>query len=250
MSKHAGAAPSAANRSGPIDQGPIGFALEVFFGLVLGALFAWAVGVVIEVVAMHVPALWADQGIQHARGLVEEDFRYIAEYPRSVLIADTLAFEKAVANTVAKPFLALGVMQYYEESLRPIPDNVENLKRTSLLLKRELAKVFMVAMYIAMDTAMRLFVIVFALPAFVMACLLGAVDGLVRRDLRKWGGGRESSFVYHRAKKITMWALTGGFALYLAWPFGGFNPAYMVLIFTALVAWSLSVWISTFKKYV
>ncbi|MCX8516905.1 MAG: DUF4400 domain-containing protein [Rhodoferax sp.] len=49
--------------------------------------------------------------------------------------------------------------------------------------------------------------------------MVGVVDGLVRRDLRRWGGGRESSFVYHHAKRYTHWALTGGFGLYLAWPF-------------------------------
>ena len=87
------------------------------------------------------------------------------------------------------------------------------------------------------------------MPAFVLACLLGAVDGLVRRDLRRWGGGRESSLVYHRAKRFALWSLTGGFGLYLSWPFGGFNPAYMVLIFTALVAISLSTTLATFKKY-
>jgi integrating conjugative element membrane protein (TIGR03747 family) len=107
----------------------------------------------------------------------------------------------------------------------------------------------MVAMYTAQDTALRLAIVVFALPAFVLACLLGAVDGMVRRDLRKWGGGRESSFVYHHAKAMTYLTLGGGFSLYLAWPGGGFNPAYMVLAGTALVAWSLSLTLSSFKKY-
>ena len=112
-----------------------------------------------------------------------------------------------------------------------------------------LATVGIVAMYTAQDTALRLAIVLFALPAFVLACLLGAVDGLVRRDLRKWGGGRESSFVYHHAKSSTYLALGGGFSLYLAWPTGGFNPAYMVLVFTALTAWSLSLTLSSFKKY-
>lgn len=89
----------------------------------------------------------------------------------------------------------------------------------------------------------------FALPAFAMACLLGLVDGLVKRDLRKWAGGRESSFVYHHSKHYTAWFLTAGFAMYLSWPIGGLNPAWMVLIFAALVAMSLSVTVASFKKY-
>ena len=38
-------------------------------------------------------------------------------------------------------------------------------------------------------------------PVFVLFTLVALVDGLVRRDLRRWGGGRESSFVYHYAKQ-------------------------------------------------
>jgi hypothetical protein len=36
---------------------------------------------------------------------------------------------------------------------------------------------------------------------FVLFTLVALVDGLVRLDLRRWGGGRESSFVYHYAKQ-------------------------------------------------
>lgn len=249
MTARAASARPASGPVGPVSRGPIGVAIEIVFGGALATIFAWVIGVLIAYGGMQVSWLWADQGIGHARGLVEENLRFVAEYPRSVLIDDTLAFEHQVIELVSRPFIALGVLKYYEASLQPVPRSAENLARTSALLKRELAKVFMVAMYIAMDTAMRLFVIVFALPAFLLACLLGIVDGLVRRDLRRWGGGRESSFVYHRAKKATVWSISGGFAIYLAWPFGGFNPAYMVLIFTILVAASLSMYVSTFKKY-
>jgi integrating conjugative element membrane protein (TIGR03747 family) len=79
--------------------------------------------------------------------------------------------------------------------------------------------------------------------------MVGLVDGLVKRDLRKWCGGRESSFVYHHSKNYTGWFLTGGLAIYLAWPFRGFDPTYMVLLFTVLVAASLSITVSSFKKY-
>ena len=112
-----------------------------------------------------------------------------------------------------------------------------------------ISTVLVLSMYVAMDVALRLSIALYALPAFVLACLVGAVDGLVRRDLRRWSGGRESSFVYHHAKRYTAWALTGGFGLYLTWPFGGFNPAYMVLIFTALVAATLSTTVASLKKY-
>lgn len=249
MTAHAASARTTAATVGPVRRGPIGIVIEIVFGGALATIFAWGIGVMIAYGGMQTSWLWADKGIDHARGLVEENLRFIAEYPRSVLIQDTLAFEHKVIKAVSRPFIAMGALKYYEASLKPIPDSADSLGKTLALLKRELAKVFMVAMYIAMDTAMRLFVVLFALPSFLLACLLGIVDGLVRRDLRRWGGGRESSFVYHRAKKATAWSISGGFGIYLAWPFGGFNPAYMVLVFTVLVAASLSMYVSTFKKY-
>ena len=236
--------------AGPVDQGPIGFVMDVVVGLVLGSLFSWAIGVIIEVAGSYTSLAWPDRGVEHARALVEEDLEFTSEYPRSIIINDTVAFERRVAGVAAWPFERLGLVRFYQSSLTPVPETATGIKRAILLARGELGKAAAIGMYVAMDVSMRLWVIVFALPAFALACLLGTVDGLVRRDLRRWGGGRESSFVYHRAKKAATWALTGGFGLYLAWPIGGFNPAYMVLVFTALVAASLSVTVSSFKKYV
>lgn len=42
----------------------------------------------------------------------------------------------------------------------------------------------------------RLVILVMTIPLFLMAAFTGLVDGLVRRDLRKFGAGRESSYLY------------------------------------------------------
>lgn len=39
-----------------------------------------------------------------------------------------------------------------------------------------------------------------SLPLFLAAATLGLVDGLVRRDQRRFRAGQESGFIYHRAK--------------------------------------------------
>ena len=45
-----------------------------------------------------------------------------------------------------------------------------------------------------------LLVLCLTLPLFLMAAFVGLVDGLVRRDIRRFGAGRESGFIYHRAR--------------------------------------------------
>lgn len=250
------AASTAASAS---DQGPVGFVFAMISGAVFTTLFSWVLSIGIELVGMHF--LWQERGVLHCRDLVMEDLGYISAAPHSVIVADTVSFSHAMIASIASPFEWLGVMGYYERSKAAADAALaaptapgragvaSTLKRISTQGSQMLANLGLIAMYTAQDTGLRLAIVVFALPAFVLACLLGAVDGLMRRDLRKWGGGRESSFIYHHAKATTYLALGGGFALYLAWPTGGFNPAYMVLIFTALVAWSLSLTLSSFKKY-
>ena len=86
------------------------------------------------------------------------------------------------------------------------------------------------------------------LPVFVLFSLVALVDGFVKRDLRRWGGGRESSFVYHWAKRSAMPLMVLSWVIYLALPFS-LHPTFIVLPFATLFALSVSVTASTFKKY-
>ena len=245
----------------PTTRGPVLLAFELFMGLVMVSISATIVGVFIEIAGMY--SFWKGQGTQHARAMVEQDLGYIAAAPRSLLIQDTVAFSNRVVGKIAWPFEKFGVLRWYVNSHSGQEPSVQasgggaakslipgSLKGTTRSAGQFISTLLVLIMYVAMDVALRLSIALYALPAFVLACLVGAVDGLVRRDLRRWSGGRESSFVYHHAKRYTAWALTGGFGLYLAWPFGGFNPAYMVLVFTVLVAATLSTTVAAFKKYV
>lgn len=246
-------------------RGPVEFSLEVAFGLFFVSLFAWFIGLMVEVAGSY--TFWKDQGINHARSLVEQDLGYIAAAPRSLLVQDTEAMARRMIGVLEAPLMALGVHRYYvqQERLAAMPAQMlgetaqetsakgilrGGLRKASRRAMHAAAKWSLIGMYVAQDVLLRLSVALFALPAFALACIVGTVDGLVRRDLRRWQGGRESSFVYHHAKRYTGWALTGGFGLYLSWPFGGFNPAYMVLVFTVLVAATLSTTVASFKKYV
>lgn len=233
----------------PRPRGPFTLLLAAIVGFVASVITSLFLGTVIELIGSQL--WWKGQGIEHARAQVVEDLGYIRQFPRSLLVPDTVAFAKEVVRVVSLPWTRLNAPAFFERARaadkEPVP-----AKATQRILQRlliELARVAEILLYVTQDTAVRLAVAFYALPAFAMACLLGLVDGLVKRDLRKWSGGRESSFVYHHSKHYTAWFLTAGFALYLSWPVGGFNPAWMVLTFAVLVAMSLSVTVASFKKY-
>ena len=240
----------------PRARGPVELGLEMGFGLLFITLFAWFIGMMIEIVGSL--SLWRDLQENHALQIVQQDLEYIAQAPRSLLVRDTVAWSEQLVRNVRLPYERLGVIAWYERQQAifqaaqdaPSGDLRHNAARANRSMQILLSRWAVTSMYVLQDVLLRLSVAAFDAPAFILACLVGVVDGLVRRDLRRWGGGRESSFVYHHAKRYTAWALTGGFGLYLAWPFGNFNPSHMVIVFTVLVASAMSTTVATFKKYV
>lgn len=242
----------------PTTKGPIELVLIVVFSLISVTIGSWFVGLVVEITGNY--TLWPNAGSEHARQMVLQDLEHIAAAPRSLVVTDTISWSASIVRVIERPYRVLGLLD--APALQPQAKYMtgsratgsgslaDNIRRTTADMGVTMRLWAQISMYVAMDVLLRMSVAVFALPAFVLACLVGVTDGLVRRDLRRWGGGRESSFVYHHAKRYTAWALTGGFGLYLAWPFGGFNPAYMVLLFTVLVAFSMSTTVAAFKKYV
>jgi integrating conjugative element membrane protein (TIGR03747 family) len=103
-------------------------------------------------------------------------------------------------------------------------------------------------MQITQVFAVRLAILVLATPVFLMFSLVAMVDGLVQRDLRRWGGGRESSYVYHWAKRSALPLLVLTWVIYLALPFS-LHPSFVVLPCASLFALSVVVTASSFKKY-
>lgn len=88
----------------------------------------------------------------------------------------------------------------------------------------------LMAVYVAFTFVVRLAILILATPLFLLAALTGFVDGLMRRDLRKFGAGRESSFVYHRAKRAVIPLLVVPWIIYRSLPFT-INP--MVIFYLA-----------------
>jgi integrating conjugative element membrane protein (TIGR03747 family) len=115
-------------------------------------------------------------------------------------------------------------------------------------LYRPVADFVLAGMQITQVFAVRLAILALATPVFGLFTLVALVDGLVRRDLRRWGGGRESSFVYHYAKKAAIPLIIMAWVLYLALPFS-LHPSWIILPFALAFAFAVTITASTFKKY-
>lgn len=104
------------------------------------------------------------------------------------------------------------------------------------------------AVYVTFTFVVRLTILVLAAPLFLLAMFTGFVDGLMRRDLRKFGAGRESSFVYHRAKRAVTPVLLVPWIIYLSLPFS-LNPLVIFLPCAAMLGITTAITAATFKKY-
>lgn len=104
------------------------------------------------------------------------------------------------------------------------------------------------ALFTVFTFVVRLTVLTLATPLFLLAVITGVVDGLMRRDLRKFGADRESSFVYHRAKRTLRPLMVGPWVIYLSLPWS-LNPNWILLPCAALLGWMVGVTVTTFKKY-
>lgn len=113
----------------------------------------------------------------------------------------------------------------------------------------EILKVYLnAALYVLMTVVVRASILFLSTPIFIIALFLGIIDGLVERELRKWGGGRESSNQYKIAKSLIVPAYLLAWMLYLSYP----NPVHHLLVVlpcAVLLSYMVRHTCYTMKKY-
>ena len=231
-----------------VRQGLISKTLTTLAKGVQWLLFALLFSILTEWVGMVF--WWQEGGLQHSRSMLEAEISYLdSDFRRSVVTSSPAGFAKAVADkayTVLFEFTrVVDVIAWL--SVPPTPDEGGLRPRLHGLFE-PIAEFVIVGMQVTQVFSVRLAILTLAMPVFVLFSLVALVDGFVKRDLRRWGGGRESSFVYHWAKRSAMPLLVLSWVIYLALPFS-LHPTFIVLPFAALFALSVAVTASTFKKY-
>jgi len=101
----------------------------------------------------------------------------------------------------------------------------------------------------AIVIGMRLFIFLLSLPLFILWVVLGIVDGLVQRDIRKFQGARESTYFFHRIKKAWHSSFFVPLFLYLVWPYA-INPAWFLVPMAVGLGLMMQLSLRSFKKYV
>lgn len=102
---------------------------------------------------------------------------------------------------------------------------------------------------VSLTFLLRLAILLQALPLFVLIIVVGLIDGLVRRDLRRFGAGHESGFVYHHARRMIGASLVATGLVWLAVPVF-LDPIYVLMPGAIVISLTASMASGAFKKYI
>ena len=192
---------------------------------------------------------WPEAGPVHSRAMLQIELGYLQQDFSNSLITDSPArFAESFAKSARSLLELIGIRRLSSGTWNGASQESSALRSLLRYLRQAISPYAEAARNIVQLFAVRLAVLILTLPTFVLFSVVGLIDGLVRRDLRRWGGGRESSYLYHYAKK-SIWRFVLIAAItYLALPIS-LHPAFILLPFATLFAVSINVTASTFKKY-
>lgn len=220
----------------------IGLVLRIIGLLIASLLFS----ILIEYAGLLL--FWGDQGWRHSQAMLANELGWLSEHFKSSLIL------QQPGQTIVQwlDFLNqwLLVKTGFADFARQARVSSQGNGFWSWInqLYVSIEDFVMAAVYVAFTFVVRLTILVLATPLFLLAMLTGFVDGLMRRDLRKFGAGRESSFVYHRAKRAVIPLLIVPWIIYLSLPFS-LNPMVVFLPCAVMLGITVAITATTFKKY-
>lgn len=200
----------------PPSQGPISWLLSLagrIIGLVIGAL---VLRVVLELVGLYF--WWPQEGSRHVFQVMRQ--------------------EQAELVSALQPHPLRNEMVML----------LENRTTHGLLANRFLQKPFTALAYTLVSFMQRLTWLAAMFPLLCLCVLTGLTEGLVQRDLRRFGSGLESVFLHRYVIRSGSSVATTLWVFYLAQPL--FMPVTLVLLPAAL--WfGITVWIAagSFKRW-
>lgn len=219
------------------------------FGALCGSLL---LSILIECLGVHF--LWPEQGWRHAQDMLSYELEQISrDFTRSVMVREPGRTARwLVDSTYDWLFVEAGLLERAREASAHGGSGGASAARNFREYLQEMyvhvERYVLAAAYTLLVFLVRLLVLSLTLPLFVTAAVVGFIDGLVRRDIRRFGAGRESGFVYHRAKATLMPLLVLPWVVYLALPVS-ISPLLILLPSAALLGVAVDIATGSFKKY-
>lgn len=220
-----------------------------FFGVMVGTLL---LSILVECVCITL--FWPEQSWHHARDMLNfELLQLSSEFTRSALLQTPGSTARELVEEAYQwIFIRSGLAHEMRDTshqistgvAQTIHDLTDYLRIVYVYLERYL----IAAAYTLLVFLVRLLVLFLSLPLFLLAAFVGLVDGLVRRDLRRFSAGRESGFIYHRARASLMPVALLPWVAYLSLPVS-IHPLLILLPCALLLGLAMNIAAGSFKKH-
>ena len=218
-------------------------------GVLIGSLL---ISIVVECAGMHL--FWKEQGWRHSQTMLQYELGHLsAHFTRSVVVQEPGRTAHQLVDTGYEwVFVRTGLLKRIERTAEQARTPSQGQTRDFRYFISQVyvwtERYLIAAAFTTLTFLVRLLILLLTLPLMLTAVFVGLVDGLVRRDVRRFGAGRESGFVYHRAKAALMPLAVLPWVIYLALPVSA-HPLLILLPSAALLGLTVALTASSFKKY-
>jgi len=219
-------------------------ALERLFAALSMGVLGWLLSLLIEWGGMAFD-LWAEPGAGHSTRLLQTELTWLRQDLAPITGHPRLWDWTQEGARLAYRWTGLeGLITWVVTPGPNEPSGMAALRRPLL----HIGDYLLAAAQMTQLVGVRLAVVLLSLPAFAVAAVMGLLDGLVQRDLRRFGGAVESSFLYHHLKKLLSPLISVPILVYLAapWPL---HPTAMFVPPALAFGWIVQRTVARFKKY-
>ncbi len=227
--------------------------LNYFFGLILSLIgwffFTVFISIMIEFVII---TFFSDEGSIRSERMLKQELSYLdRDFKQSVYGSEPAKIARDFAKfTYQWMIIESGFLSLVNWSKEPRQTNED--KNSLRLIVGEIYRIsgeyFLSAINIIELMSVRLAIALLSFPAFFLIGLVAFVDGLVVRDLRRFGVAIEQSYLFHHSKVWIGKLIIIAWVVYLAVPWA-IHPN--MIFIPASLLFGLAIWLSasTFKKY-
>ena len=229
----AASAPNDNQSSKKKEDGFIGKRIRFLFDVIAWVFFALALSVLLEWVGIFL-SWWDQPGALHSEVILSKELGWLNQDFATVLgspAATSLRFSRTMYEVFFVWFdIDLAALLLSVDFIAPI------------------AAYFKASFTVIQLFFVRLVIITFSLPVFIVFSLVALVDGAGVRDIRRFCLDREKAWQWHVVMSWIKPLVVVPFIVYLGSPWS-IHPNWIILPFALML--SLALWFvaSTFKKY-
>ncbi len=218
------------------------------FGILCGSLL---LSILIECIGVH--WFWPEESWHHAQQMFEFELGQLSsEFTQSLMSPSPARdAEHFIERAFEMLFVDSGLLEKAAELAERAREHAAQgggLKHFTTALHLDLETYVRASFYTVLTFLARLAVLTLTLPLVVLSAFVGFVDGLVRRDIRRFGAVYESGFVHHRARAFILPLALLPWVAYLALPVS-VHPLAILLPSAALLGLAVNLTAASFKKY-